>query len=571
MRQQRWEYLTCEEASADALSSELGISPIGARLLVQRGFRDVAAAQRFLHPTLAELHDPFALTDMSIAVERILRAIRTGERIAIHGDYDADGITSTVLLRRALEMLGGKVVHYVPHRIKDGYGLAPETIERLSLEKVDVVVSADCGIRSVMAARCAREVGVDLIVTDHHEPDEELPSALAVINPKRRDCSYPDKNLAGVGVALKLVQALGERSGRQNWLKGFFKIAAIGTLADVVPLVGENRIIAKAGLEELSNGPHAVGLQALLDVAGAKNRTVDSFLVSFGIAPRLNAAGRMATPEIAVQLLLAKGKADEAEAVALAQQLDVENIKRRKEESDLFLSARRLVEKNPDIGSHNALVVSGEQWHRGVIGIVASRLAERFNKPTVVLSMDGDVSYGSGRSIPGFDLLSALEKCESVFMKFGGHRQAAGLTMKTANIAEFRSMLTKHADEVLGPDDLVPSLPIDGEMPFEQITSQVIEDLKLFEPFGSSNQKPVFVASEVAISDGPYLLKEKHLRMSVKQSGRIFRAVAWRGAGWFKFLKEHRDRVNIAFSLVENHFRGETTTELSIGDMQEPR
>lgn len=571
MRQQRWEYLTCEEASADALSSELGISPIGARLLVQRGFRDVAAAQRFLHPTLAELHDPFALTDMSIAVERILRAIRTGERIAIHGDYDADGITSTVLLRRALEMLGGKVVHYVPHRIKDGYGLAPETIERLSLEKVDVVVSADCGIRSVMAARCAREVGVDLIVTDHHEPDEELPSALAVINPKRRDCSYPDKNLAGVGVALKLVQALGERSGRQNWLKGFLKIAAIGTLADVVPLVGENRIIAKAGLEELSNGPHAVGLQALLDVAGAKNRTVDSFLVSFGIAPRLNAAGRMATPEIAVQLLLAKGKADEAEAVALAQQLDVENIKRRKEESDLFLSARRLVEKNPDIGSHNALVVSGEQWHRGVIGIVASRLAERFNKPTVVLSMDGDVSYGSGRSIPGFDLLSALEKCESVFMKFGGHRQAAGLTMKTANIAEFRSMLTRHADEVLGPDDLVPSLPIDGEMPFEQITSQVIEDLKLFEPFGSSNQKPVFAASEVAISDGPYLLKEKHLRMSVKQSGRIFRAVAWRGAGWFKFLKEHRDRVNIAFSLVENHFRGETTTELSIGDVQEPR
>ena len=571
MRQQRWEYLTCEEASADALSSELGISPIGARLLVQRGFRDVAAAQRFLHPTLAELHDPFALTDMSIAVERILRAIRTGERIAIHGDYDADGITSTVLLRRALEMLGGKVVHYVPHRIKDGYGLAPETIERLSLEKVDVVVSADCGIRSVMAARCAREVGVDLIVTDHHEPDEELPSALAVINPKRRDCSYPDKNLAGVGVALKLVQALGERSGRQNWLKGFLKIAAIGTLADVVPLVGENRIIAKAGLEELSNGPHAVGLQALLDVAGAKNRTVDSFLVSFGIAPRLNAAGRMATPEIAVQLLLAKGKADEAEAVALAQQLDVENIKRRKEESDLFLSARRLVEKDPDIGSHNALVVSGEQWHRGVIGIVASRLAERFNKPTVVLSMDGDVSYGSGRSIPGFDLLSALEKCESVFMKFGGHRQAAGLTMKTANIAEFRSMLTRHADEVLGPDDLVPSLPIDGEMPFEQITSQVIEDLKLFEPFGSSNQKPVFAASEVAISDGPYLLKEKHLRMSVKQSGRIFRAVAWRGAGWFKFLKEHRDRVNIAFSLVENHFRGETTTELSIADVQEPR
>lgn len=571
MRQQRWEYLTCEEASADILSGQLGISPISARLLIQRGFRDVAAAQRFLHPTLTELHDPFALTDMSIAVERLLRAIRAGERIAIHGDYDADGITSTVLLRRALEILGGEVVHYVPHRMKDGYGLAPETIERLSLEKVDVVVSADCGIRSVLAAECAREAGMDLIITDHHEPDEELPLALAVINPKRRDCSYPDKNLAGVGVALKLVQGLGERSGRKNWLKGFLKIAAIGTLADVVPLVGENRIIAKAGLEELSNGRHAVGLQALLDVVGVKNKTIDSFLVSFGIAPRLNAAGRMATPEIAVQLLLAKGKTSEAEALALAQQLDVENIKRRKEESDVLLSARRLIEKNPAIGAHNALVVSGEHWHRGVIGIVASRLTERFNKPTVVLSTDGDVSYGSGRSIPCFDLLSALEKCDSVFMKYGGHRQAAGLTMKTASIAEFRSRLTKHADEVLSPDDLVPRLSIDGELPFEQITRQVIEDLKLFEPFGSSNQKPVFATTEVAISDGPHLLKEKHLRMSVRQGGRVFRAVAWRGAGWLKFLKEHKDRVNIAYSLVENHFRGETKTELSIADVQEPR
>ena len=571
MRQQRWEYLTCEEASADILSGELGISPIGARLLIQRGFHDVEAAHRFLYPTLTELHDPFDLTDMSIAVDRLLRAIRTGERIAIHGDYDADGITSTVLLRRALEMLGGKVVHYVPHRMKEGYGLAPETIERLALEKVDVVVSADCGIRSVLAAKCARERGVDLIITDHHEPDDELPLALAVINPKRRDCSYPDKNLAGVGVALKLVQGLGERSGRTNWLKGFLKTAAIGTLADVVPLVGENRIIAKAGLEELSSGPHAVGLQALLDVVGVKSKTIDSFLVSFGIAPRLNAAGRMATPEIAVQLLLAKGKTGEAEALVLAQQLDVENIKRRKEESDVLLSARRLIEKNPDIGAHNALVVSGEHWHRGVIGIVASRLRERFNKPTVVLSTDGDVSYGSGRSIPGFNLLGALEKCESVFMNYGGHRQAAGLTMKTDRIAEFRSKLTKHADEMLSPDDLVPRLSIDGELPFDKITSRVIEDLKLFEPFGSSNQKPVFATTGVAISDGPHLLKEKHLRMSVKQDGRIFRAVAWRGAGWLKFLKEHRDRVNIAFSLVENHFRGETTTELSIADVQEPR
>src|SRR6187549_3175108 len=270
-----WNHLPCNDEEAKALGATLNLHPAVARLLCMRGLGDVEVARRFLHPTMAHLHDPFLLADMGKAVDRIERALAAKERIAIHGDYDVDGITSTVILRRALEMLGGEVVHFIPERLRDGYGLQPAAIERLHAENVAVIVSVDCGIRGVEAARRARELGVDLIITDHHEPDTELPPALAVINPKRHDCQYPDKYLAGVGVALKLVQALCQRAGRDSWLPGFVKVAAIGTLADVVPLVGENRVIAKIGLELLSRGPHKIGLRALIGASGLAGRRID--------------------------------------------------------------------------------------------------------------------------------------------------------------------------------------------------------------------------------------------------------------------------------------------------------
>src|SRR3954468_14938056 len=301
----RWETQPCDDARAAELAAALGIAPIVARLLCQRGLSDPELASRFLNPSLDHLHDPMALAGMSVAVDRILAAIANKERIAIHGDYDVDGITSTVILRRALELLGADVVHFIPERLKDGYGLQPAAIERLHAGGVALVISVDCGIRGADAARKARDLGVDLIITDHHEPDVELPPALAVINPKRRDCSYPDKYLAGVGVALKLVQALCQKTGRESWLPGFIKVAAIGTLADVVPLVGENRVIAKLGLELLTRGPHKVGLRALIDVCGLTGKTIDSYHIGFMLAPRVNAAGRMSTPDIAARLFLA--------------------------------------------------------------------------------------------------------------------------------------------------------------------------------------------------------------------------------------------------------------------------
>jgi single-stranded-DNA-specific exonuclease len=293
-----WNHLPCNDEDAKALGSALNLHPAVARLLCMRGLGDPDVARRFLHPTMDDLHDPYLLADMGKAVERIERALVAKQRIAIHGDYDVDGITSTVILRRALEMLGGEVVHFIPERLRDGYGLQPAAIERLHGEGVHLVISVDCGIRGTEAALRARELGMDLIITDHHEPDGTLPPALAVINPKRHDCTYPDKNLAGVGVALKVVQALCQRADKTKWLPAFVKIAAIGTLADVVPLVGENRVIAKLGLESLSKGRHTIGLRSLLEASGLTGKTIDSYHVGFILAPRVNAAGRMSTPDI---------------------------------------------------------------------------------------------------------------------------------------------------------------------------------------------------------------------------------------------------------------------------------
>ena len=454
-----WHHLPCDDGQAAALAAALNLHPTVARLLCLRGLGDAEEAERFLNPSLGHLHDPFRLMGMAEAVTRIEQALARKERIAIHGDYDVDGITSTVILRRALELLGGEVIHFIPERLRDGYGLQPAAIERLHAEGVALIISVDCGIRAAEAARRARELGVDLIITDHHEPDGDLPDALAVINPKRRDCSYPDKYLAGVGVALKLVQALCARAGRERWLPSFIKVAAIGTLADVVPLVGENRVIARLGLGSLSRGPHTIGLRALLDCCGLIGKTIDSYQVAFMVAPRVNAAGRMSTPDIATRLLLSTDEAMADEARTLAGQLNDENLRRQAEELGLVTEAKKAIETDPAVGAHNVLVVGGDGWHRGVIGIAASKLVDTYHKPAIVLSIDGDVAHGSCRSIPDFDMLGALERCADLFIRFGGHRQAAGLTMEAARVGEFRQRINAWADEVPGTRSAAPQAP----------------------------------------------------------------------------------------------------------------
>src|SRR5262245_7778642 len=571
MRAERiWEARRCDEAHADIVARELGVSPVTARLLCIRGLGDLDGARRFLSPSLDDLHDPFRLADMAVAVDRILAAIARHERVAIHGDYDVDGVTSTVILRRALELLGADVVHYIPERLRDGYGLQPAALARLHADGVRLAISVDCGIRADDAARHAAALGLDLIITDHHEPDAALPPALAVINPKRHDCAYPDKNLAGVGVALKLVQALCHRAGRTGWLPAFVQIAAIGTLADGVPLVGQNRVIAKLGLATLTTGPHKIGLRALLESCGLAGKEIDSYHIGFVIGPRVNAAGRMSTPDIAARLLLAADETMADEARALADQLNTENLRRQKEEADIVAQARRTVDTDLDVGSRTVIVVGGEGWHRGVIGIVASKLVEGLNRPAIVLSIDGEVAHGSCRSIPSFDMLSALESCSDVLTKFGGHRQAAGLTVEASRIRELRGRINEYADRYLQPDDLRPRLWIDGTLAFRSITPQVASELSALAPFGAGNSCPVFRTSGVEVVDGPRLVKDRHLKMALRQEGRVMRGIAWRAADREAFVSQYRAGIDLAYSLEQDTWNGERYLQLSVADFRAP-
>jgi single-stranded-DNA-specific exonuclease len=565
----RWDLQPCDERASSALAAALGLEQPVARLLCQRGLGDPELASRFLNPSLDHLHDPMTLAGMRVAVDRLFVAIARREKIAVHGDYDVDGITSTVILRRTLELLGAEVVHFIPERMRDGYGLQKAAIERLHAEGVSLIVSVDCGIRGAEAAVRARELGVDLVITDHHEPDAELPVALAVINPKRSDCVYPDKYLAGVGVALKLVQALCRVAGREQWLPGFIKVAAIGTLADVVPLLGENRVIAKLGLDLLSRGPHKIGLRSLLDISGLSGKTIDSYHIAFLLAPRVNAAGRMSTPDLATRLLLANDEAMADEARALAMQLDGENVRRQQEEATILAEAKKIVTTDPDVGAKSVLVVAGEGWHRGVVGIVASKLVDTFHRPAIVLSVEDGMAQGSCRSIPAFDMLAALERCAHLLLRFGGHRQAAGLSLEAERIKEFRAAVNSVADETLGPEDLMPRLRIDGDLSFRGITGGVSAGVAALAPFGAGNPRPVFAARGVEIVDGPRKLKDRHLKMALKQDGRIFRAIAWRSAEHHDYLTEHKAALDVAFSLEQNQYNGETYTELTVADVKQ--
>lgn len=568
-----WEDVPADEARVRQLAAALSVPPVIAQLLTQRGFSDADAADRFLNPQLSHLHDPWLLTDMRPAVDRIRLAITNKERIMIHGDYDADGITSTAMLRRALEVLGADVGHFVPDRMKDGYGLQPDTIARLAAGGARLIVSVDCGIRASEAADHARALGIDLVITDHHEPDGVLPRAVAVINPRRPDCLYPEKSLAGAGVALKLVQALLQDSGSdRDLLPSFIKMAAIGTMADVVPLIGENRVIAHFGLEGLTRGPHGTGLEALLEESGLVGKRLDSFHVGFVLAPRLNAAGRMSHAGKAVDLLLARGRDAQSRTGArqMARELTEENTRRQDSEAGILAEARRLVENDPSIGGQNLLIVAAEGWHRGVVGIVASKLVDQFHKPAIVIALDGAVGHGSCRSIGAFDMLGALEAHGDVFLKFGGHRQAAGVTVDVAKLPEIRQRLTRWANERLDPSDLVPRLRIDAVLGLRDITGEVVEGLHRMGPFGMANPKPIFRASPVDLMQAPRVMKERHLSLMFRQDGRSFRGVAWRAAEREAYLTANRFGLELAYSLEQNEFRGERVTELTVADVRTP-
>jgi len=530
MASPRWLIPEVDDRSALGLANSLRIQPLTARVLLNRGFSDPGAAQRFLSPSMEHLHDPHLLTGIREAVDRLRTAIACGEKILIYGDYDVDGTVSVVILKKAIELAGGQASFHVPHRLKDGYGMRAEVIERAASMGVKLIVSVDTGIRATEVVRGARELGIDVIVTDHHLPEAELPPALAVLNPNRHDCSYPDKNLCGAGVAFKLVHALlatldwpSEKLARM--LKSFLKLVAVATVADVVPLLGENRVIVKYGLQGLDR-VHNPGLRALLEVSGMTGgRPPNARQVAFQIAPRMNAAGRMDDAEKVIRMFLT----DDLEcARRLASELHSLNQERQETEADIVRLALEECSKVPVTDDQAALVFTGPNWHRGVVGIVASRLVERFCRPVFVLSEENGEAQGSGRSIPAFHLLEALESMPDLFSRFGGHRQAAGVSLAADRVSEFRQRFNAWAAQKLTPGDFQPQLSIDALVDLRELTTgPAVEELLSMAPFGFGNPAPVLAILDAEVAASPVIVKERHLRLHLRQKGRNLFSTAW--------------------------------------------
>jgi single-stranded-DNA-specific exonuclease len=497
--------LLAAELAANTSLKDPQLAATLARLLVMRGVDDPEIAARFLAPSLAHLHSPYLMSGMQIAVDRLDAAIERKENILIYGDYDVDGTTAIVILKTAIELCGGSADFHVPHRIKEGYDLRGDVIERAAAAGINLIISVDTGIRAFPAAETAHRLGVDLIVTDHHLPGPDgMPHALAVLNPNQPDCGYPCKTLCGAGVAFKLAHALMERRlthrDQAALLKSFMKIVAIATIADAVPLTGENRVFAK------------LGLKALLEVAQVGGRPLTSGEVGFRIAPRINAAGRMDVARDVIELFSVK---DAVRAREIANKLDQLNSERQAEERRILEAIDSRLDGEPALLDSFCLVIDGDGWHRGVIGITATRVVERYCRPTLVISRDGDEAHGSGRSIRAFHLLNALESCGPLFTRFGGHAHAVGFSMPAANLPQLRAHLDTYARLRLTLADFEPVLDLDGELPFEQITHDLFQALRRLEPFGMGNPEPVFAARNLRLMAPPRVIKEKHVKLKL--------------------------------------------------------
>jgi len=568
----KWTIAQTAPAQVTKLASTLRISTAVARVLCARGFAEPEAARRFLRPSTADLHDPFLLTDMPAATARLARAIEQREPILLYGDYDVDGTSALVVLKKVLDLVGGIATCYVPHRIRDGYGMKNDAVEDAAAQGVRLIVSVDTGIRANQVVQHAAGLGIDVIVTDHHLPEAELPPAVAVLNPNRRDCAYPEKNLCGAGVALKLADALlsslgWESARRERLVDSLLKLVAIATVADVVPLVGENRVIVKRGLEGLRSVANP-GLRALLDVAGVEPGAAPSARqVAFQIAPRINAAGRMASASDVVELFTTN---DATRARAIAMQLDELNKDRRETEDDIRQAILEQCLAQPVTDRDAALVFAGEGWHRGVVGIVASRIVERYHRPVFVLGLDNGMAHGSGRSIRVFHLLEALETMPELFTKFGGHRQAAGVTMGAEHVETFRERFRAYAAERLTIADFEAELEIDAEIRFREITDQTVMELLDLAPFGFGNPPPTFVARAVEVAAPPDIKKEKHVFLRLAPDGKALRAKAWNfaeRAGEFV----PGTRIDVAFQFEDDAYsaaRGYAPWQMIVRDVR---
>ena len=552
-----------------------------ARLLVLRSITDIESAQRYLGPSLAHLHSPYLMTGMKAAIDRLEAAIERKEGILIYGDYDVDGTTAIVILKTAIELCGGAADFHVPHRIREGYGMKDDVIERAAAADIRLIISVDTGIRALDAAQTARRLGVDLIVTDHHLAGKDgVPSALAVLNPNQPGCDYPCKDLCGAGVAFKLAQGLMERRLAQNdqsrLLTSFMKMVAIATIADAVPLTGENRVFAKLGLEAL-RAPVNLGLRALFEVAQVGGRALTSGEVAFRIAPRLNAAGRMDVARDVIELFSVK---DPARAKEIANRLDLLNAERQEEERRILDAIDARFAEEPALHDAFCIVIDGEGWHRGVIGITATRIVERYGRPALVISRDGDEAHGSGRSIPAFHLLNALESCANIFSRYGGHAHAVGFALPASRLAELRTHLDQYAHARLTLADFEPILNLDAALPLEQVTPELFQAHRRLEPFGMGNPEPVFSACAVRVMAPPRLIKDKHVKLKLAASvdgqeaasskSNWKRSLQFDALGWHMAESVQKaqllpgDTLDIAFSIDQNEHPEFGGLELSL-------
>lgn len=562
----RWVVTPVDSSARERLARELNISPLVAGLLLQRGWSDPQAAHRFLNPHLGQLHDPFLMGDMKAAVHRLRRAIEQKEKILIYGDYDVDGTMAVVVLLTALRTLGACVDTHVPNRLTDGYGMRAAVLEQAAAGGARVVLSVDTGIREHEVIRRAGELGIDCIVTDHHLPDDRLPPACAILNPRRTDCAYPEKNLSGVGVAFKLAQALVGDKFSERQLESYLKIVAIGTIADVVPLLGENRIIAHFGLAGLRR-PVQPGLEALLGASGLEDgRPITAGDVAFRIAPRLNAAGRMEDARNVIELLTTS---DGKEARKIVERLDGLNRERQRVEDSILREIVEEMERSPELRERYSLVFAGEGWHRGVIGIVAQRVAERWHRPALVIGVEDDVGVGSGRSIKGFHLLDALTQVNDLFERYGGHAQAAGFKLPAERIGELEIRFEEVARGTLTPQDLEPAVRVDAEVSLPDIDDQLFQELRRLEPFGYGNPTPVFAARGLRLALPPRILRDTHLKLRVTQESKAFDALGWGRADQAAGLTPGQP-LDLAFTVEENVFQGVSNLQLVIKDIRTP-
>lgn len=555
----KWELNEANDVLINKISEEFNVSKLVANIIANKGLTNSDEIEVFLHPRRTDFHDPFMMPDMEKAVDRVVKAIETHEKVAIYGDYDVDGITSITVLKSFLKDRGFDVGEYIPNRLSEGYGINMEAVKKIAEEGYKLMITVDCGISAVEEVQYATELGIETIVTDHHEPGDEIPKALAVVDAKRKDNQYQCRNLAGVGVVFKLIQAISMRTGleEKEYLK-YLDIVCLGTISDIVPLTDENRVIVKLGLKLVQQTKN-LGLKAILQSTGYNK--IDSIAISFGVAPRINACGRMGHQEDALNLFLSKDINDVNE---LSAKLNQYNKERQEIEKNIFAEAVKQIERD-NLENNTTITLLGKNWHHGVIGIVASKITEMYYKPSILLCEEDGIGKGSGRSIPGFDLYETLTECKDSIDRFGGHEMAVGITIDKEKFEEFREKFEEKAKEK-HIEEIIPILKIDSQLSLDEIDKQTVDSLKAIEPFGEENKNPLFLFKNLKIDSIRALTEGKHLKLTVKENKNIVNAI---GFNLGTLANEYKigDKVDIVGNLEMNSFNGVDSIQINIKDI----